>query len=95
MLNKGTFEEKGNAKKGLTGRFFHVTILPIGDGKKTLFVKRRTRHASHHYHKTPVTLPIAATLLITITGQRAKKGKKKPAKWRAKKGGISRPCGLD
>jgi hypothetical protein len=75
MLNKGTFEEKGNAKKGLTGRFFHVTILPIGDGKKTLFVKRRTRHASHHYHRAA--------------------GKKKPAKWRAKKGGISRPCGLD
>ena len=86
MLNKGTFEKKGNAKKGLTGRFFHVTILPIGDGKKTLFVKRRTRHASHHYHKTPVTLPIAATLLITITGRRAKKGRKKTRQVAGKKG---------
>jgi len=57
--------------------------------------KRHTRHASHHYHRNHTRrAPQAVALLITITGRRQTAGKKKPAKWRAKKGGKSRPYGL-
>jgi hypothetical protein len=75
----------------LTGRFFHVTILPIGDGKKTLFVKRHTRHASHHYHKTSVALLNPSRFSSLSPGGGKQRAKKSPPNGGRKRAGNPAP----